>query len=263
MAKNIAASRQKKPSGLSDKVSDIVLVVICAAVMLIVAYPLYYVLVASFSDPYDVYAGKTFLLPSQFTLKGYQAVFADSALFSGFINSIKYTVIGTIYSVVMIYLVAYPLSVKDLPGRKYISLFFVITMYFGGGLVPTYLIVKQTGLLGSMWALFLPGVVAVGNVIIVRNFFENNIPGTAGSCRDRRRIQMDGVRQNGHSSEPLHHGRHGRVQHGGLLERLVHRSDLPESRSGSAAAGAAQYPDQELHQRQPVLYGSGRLCRTE
>ena len=176
MAKNIAASRQKKPSGLSDKVSDIVLVVICAAVMLIVAYPLYYVLVASFSDPYDVYAGKTFLLPSQFTLKGYQAVFADSALFSGFMNSIKYTVIGTIYSVVMIYLVAYPLSVKDLPGRKYISLFFVITMYFGGGLVPTYLIVKQTGLLGSMWALFLPGVVAVGNVIIVRNFFENNIP---------------------------------------------------------------------------------------
>ena len=138
MAKNIAASRQKKPGGLSDKVSDIVLVVICAAVMLIVAYPLYYVLVASFSDPYDVYAGKTFLLPSQFTLKGYQAVFADSALFSGFINSIKYTVIGTIYSVVMIYLVAYPLSVKDLPGRKYISLFFVITMYFGGGLVPTY-----------------------------------------------------------------------------------------------------------------------------
>ena len=176
MAKNIAASRQKQPGGLSDKVSDIVLVVICAAIMLIVAYPLYYVLVASFSDPYDVYAGKTFLLPSQFTLKGYQAVFADSALFSGFMNSIKYTVIGTIYSVVMIYLVAYPLSVKDLPGRKYISLFFVITMYFGGGLVPTYLIVKQTGLLGSMWALFLPGVVAVGNVIIVRNFFENNIP---------------------------------------------------------------------------------------
>lgn len=89
MAKNIAASRQKKPSGLSDKVSDIVLVVICAAIMLIVAYPLYYVLVASFSDPYDVYAGKTFLLPSQFTLKGYQAVFADSALFSGFVNSIN------------------------------------------------------------------------------------------------------------------------------------------------------------------------------
>ena len=105
MAKNIAASRQKQPGGLSDKVSDIVLVVICAAVMLIVAYPLYYVLVASFSDPLRcVRLSKTFLLPSQFTLKGYQAVFADSALFSGFMNSIKYTVIGTIYSVVMIIL---------------------------------------------------------------------------------------------------------------------------------------------------------------
>ena len=177
MAKsNKGSISARKRGGLSDNVSDIVLLVICAAVMLIVAYPLYYVLVASFSDPYDVYAGKTFLLPSQFTLKGYQAVFADSALFSGFMNSIKYTVIGTIYSVVMIYLVAYPLSVRDLPGRKYISLFFVITMYFGGGLVPTYLIVKETGLLGNIWALFLPGVVAVGHVIIVRNFFENNIP---------------------------------------------------------------------------------------
>ncbi len=238
MAKNIAASRQKKPGGLSDKVSDIVLVVICAAVMLIVAYPLYYVLVASFSDPYDVYAGKTFLLPSQFTLKGYQAVFADSALFSGFINSIKYTVIGTIYSVVMIYLVAYPLSMKDLPGRKYISLFFVITMYFGGGLVPTYLIVKQT-------------------------LREQHSQRTAGSRRDRRCLQVDRLCKDGHSAEPFHHGSYGGVQHGGLLERLVHRSDLPESRSGSAAAGAAQYPDQELHQCQPILHGSGRLCRTE
>ena len=175
MAKNIAASRQKKPGGLSDKVSDIVLVVICAAVMLIVAYPLYYVLVASFSDPYDVYAGKTFLLPSQFTLKGYQAVFADSALFSGFMNSIKYTVIGTIYSVVMIYLVAYPLSVKDLPGRKYISLFFVITMYFGGGLIPTYLVIQRLQMLNTIWALILPGCLSVYNMIVARTFFKSNI----------------------------------------------------------------------------------------
>ena len=173
MAKNIAASRQKQPGGLSDKVSDIVLVVICAAVMLIVAYPLYYVLVASFSDPYDVYAGKTFLLPSQFTLKGYQAVFADSALFSGFINSIKYTVIGTIYSVVMIYLVAYPLSVKDLPGRKYISLFFVITMYFGGGLVPYYMVLKGIHMLNTFWVFIFPLMMSVYNMILVRSYVES------------------------------------------------------------------------------------------
>ena len=168
--------RKNKLTGMSDKMSDIILVVMCTAVMLIVAYPLYYVLIASVSDPYDVYAGKTFLLPSQFTLKGYESVFADDRIFNGYLNSIKYTVVGTIFSVVMIYITAYPLSRKTLPGRKWISIFFLITMYFGGGLVPTYLVVKNTGLLNNMWSLFLPGGVAVGNMIIVRNFFENSIP---------------------------------------------------------------------------------------
>ena len=163
-------------TGLSDKMSDFILVTMCAIVMLVVAYPLYYVLVASISDPYDVYAGKTFLMPSQFTLKGYESVFADQRIFSGYMNSIKYTVVGTLFSTVMVYITAYPLSIKTLPGRKWISLFFLVTMYFGGGLVPTYLVVKNTGLLNNMWALFLPGGVAMGNVIIVRNFFENSIP---------------------------------------------------------------------------------------
>ena len=169
---------KKKQSigGMSDKTSDIVLVVATALIMLIIAYPLYYVVVASISDPYDVYAGKTFLLPSKFTLEGYQAVFSNSNLLNGFINSVKYTVIGTLYSVVTVYITAYPLSKRDLPGRKWISIFFIITMYFGGGLIPTYLVVRDTGLLNNMWALFLPGGVGMGNVIIVRNFFENNIP---------------------------------------------------------------------------------------
>lgn len=165
-----------KLTGLSEKSSDIILVILCTIILLIVAYPLYYVLIASVSNPYDVYAGKTFLLPSQFTLDGYKSVFADPNILLGIFNSFKYTIIGTVFSVVVLYLTAYPLSVKDLPGRKLISIFFIITMYFGGGMVPTYLVVKQTGLINSMWALFLPGGVAVGNMIIVRNFFENSIP---------------------------------------------------------------------------------------
>ena len=168
--------KKNRLTGMSDKMSDFVLVTMCAAIMLVVAYPLYYVLIASVSDPYDVYAGKTFLMPSQFTLQGYESVFADQRIFSGYMNSIKYTVVGTLFSTVMVYITAYPLSVKSLPGRKWISLFFLVTMYFGGGLVPTYLVVKNTGLLNNMWALFLPGGVAMGNVIIVRNFFENSIP---------------------------------------------------------------------------------------
>jgi putative aldouronate transport system permease protein len=162
--------------GLSDKASDIILVIICLAIVFLVAYPLYYVLIASVSNPYDVYAGKTFLFSSRVMLDGYKAVFADKNIITGYLNSIKYTVIGTAFSVAMVYFTAYPLSIKDLPGRKFISIFFIVTMYFGGGLIPTYLIVKQTGLIDNIWALFLPGGVAVGNVIIVRNFFENNIP---------------------------------------------------------------------------------------
>lgn len=162
--------------GLSDRTSDIILVVICLIIVFLVAYPLYYVLVASVSNPYDVYAGKTFLLPSGFTLDGYKAVFADKSIITGFLNSIKYTVVGTVFSVVMIYLSAYPLSVKNLPGRKFISILFIITMYFGGGLMPTYLVVRDTGLIDTIWAMFLPGGVAVGNMIIVRNFFEHSIP---------------------------------------------------------------------------------------
>ncbi len=166
----------KKTHSMSDRTSDIILVAVTAVVLLIVAYPIYYVLIASVSNPYDVYAGKTFLLPSEFTLKGYTAVFADPNILSGYINSIKYTVIGTIFSVVMLYITAYPLAQRDLPGRKFFSIFFLITMYFGGGLIPTFLVVKQTHLIDSIWALFLPGGVAVGNMIIVRNYFQNSIP---------------------------------------------------------------------------------------
>ena len=169
-------NKKNNLTGMSDKTSDIVLVVATALIMLIIAYPLYYVIIASVSDPYDVYAGKTFLLPSKFTLEGYKAVFSNSNLLNGFLNSVKYTIIGTLYSVVTVYITAYPLSKKNLPGRKWISIFFIITMYFGGGLIPTYLVVRDTGLLNNMWALFLPGGVGMGNVIIVRNFFENNIP---------------------------------------------------------------------------------------
>lgn len=167
---------KKTNLGMSDKSSDIILVIVSICLTLIVAYPLYYVLIASVSNPYDVYAGKTFLLPSEFSFKGYKAVFADSSIFTGYLNSIKYTVIGTIFSVVMLYITAFPLAQKDLPGRKALSLFFIITMYFSGGLIPTYLVVKETGLIGNMWALFIPGGVSVSNMILVRNYFQSSIP---------------------------------------------------------------------------------------
>ncbi len=160
----------------SDRLFEIGTRFFLIVLVIIVAYPLYYVLVASVSNPYDVYAGKTFLFPSQFSLEGYRRVFKENSIAAGYINSIYYTLLGTSVSVALIITSAYALSKKNLPGRKFIMIFYVITMYFGGGLIPTYLVVAKTGLMNSVWALILPGGVAVFNVIVARTFFETSIP---------------------------------------------------------------------------------------
>lgn len=160
----------------TDYIFEIVTCLFLLVLVIIVAYPLYYVLIASISDPYDVYAGKTFLLPSKVTFEGYKRVFQESAIAKGYVNSIYYTVLGTFISVALIITTAYPLSKKTLPGKRAIMIFYVITMYFGGGLIPTYIVVSKLNLLNSVWALILPGGVAVYNVIVARTFFETSIP---------------------------------------------------------------------------------------
>ena len=97
-----ANTKTGKLTGLSERTSDFILAAVCAIIHLIVAYHLYYILIASISNPYDVYAGKTFLLPSQFTLDGYKAVFSDNSVVTGIFNSFKYTIIGTVFSVVVL-----------------------------------------------------------------------------------------------------------------------------------------------------------------
>ncbi len=167
----------KKENKLSsDKVFEIANCVFLLILVIIVTYPLYYVLVASISDPYEVYAGKTFLLPSKVTFEGYARVFKEKSIAMGYVNSIYYTVLGTLVSVALIITTGYCVSKKTLPFRKAIMIFYVITMYFGGGLIPTYLVVSKTGLLNSVWSLILPGGVAVYNVIVARTYFESSIP---------------------------------------------------------------------------------------
>lgn len=160
----------------SDRVLEFLLIAIVLVFVLIVLYPLYYVLMASISEPYDVYAGKTFLLPSNITFEGYIKVFQDKAISRSYLNSILYTTVGTIISTVLVLTTAYPLSRKELPGKKMIMVFYVITMYFSGGLIPTYLVVSKTGLINTIWALILPGGVSVFNVIVARTYFESSIP---------------------------------------------------------------------------------------
>ena len=162
--------------GGSDRAINIAMMIGILIFLVIIIYPLYYVVIASVSDPYAVYAGKTFFLPSGFTLEGYVRVFQEKAIASGYLNSIFYTVLGTIIATALVVMTAYPLSRRELPGRKAIMIFFIITMYFTGGLIPTYLVVAKTGLLNTVWALILPGGVSVFNVIVARTYFESSIP---------------------------------------------------------------------------------------
>lgn len=170
------ASNMKIKKKSSEKTFDIINGAFLLILVILVAYPLYYVLIASISDPYEVYAGKTFLLPSKITFEGYKRVFKENSIAGGYLNSIYYTVLGTVVSVALVLTTGYCMSKKTLPFRRAIMIFYVITMYVGGGLIPTYLVVSKMHMLNSVWALILPGGVSVYNVIVTRTFFETSIP---------------------------------------------------------------------------------------
>ncbi|WP_257208674.1 carbohydrate ABC transporter permease [Bacillus sp. AFS031507] len=171
--KNKRMTRKSK----EDKVFDIINFFLVAIILLLVVYPLYFIVIASISDPNMIYEGKVWLLPKELTLEGYQRIFGDSKIWLGYKNSIMYTVVGTIVNVSFTLMAAYALSRKDLYGRNVIMFLFLMTMFFSGGLIPTYLVVKNLGLLNTMWALILPKAVAVWNVIVAKTFFESSIPG--------------------------------------------------------------------------------------
>ena len=133
----------KTKNSLSDKWIDIILLIIGIIVFLITIYPLYFVIIASFSSPSAVSGGQVWLMPKSFTLDGYKRVFENERIWLGYRNTIIYTIAGTLISLVFTLPAGYALSRKDLKGRKFISLFFVFTMYFSGGLIPTYFIVDK------------------------------------------------------------------------------------------------------------------------
>lgn len=159
-----------------DRAFTIVNYVILTIFLVSVAYPLIFVLSASFSNPKAVISGQMWLWPVDFTLDGYEAVFKNDRIVVGFQNSLFYTVVGSLISVVLTVLAAYPLSRKDLAGRNVFMFLFVFTLLFGGGLIPTYLVVRELGLLNTRWALIIPGALSVYNMIITRTFFQETIP---------------------------------------------------------------------------------------
>lgn len=145
-------------------------------VLLIVAYPLYFVVIASFSDPVLVGTGKVWLFPRGFTTEGYERVLGDPEILRGYLNTILYTFVGVVINLSVTLPAAYALSRKDLKGRNVILFLFMLTMFISGGLIPTFIVVNNLHLLNTMWALVLPVAMSVYNMIIARTFFLNTIP---------------------------------------------------------------------------------------
>lgn len=140
-----------------------------------VAYPLWYILVMSFDG--DIYNTSVRLFPRRFSLNGYVAVFNYTKIWSGYGNSIVYMVLGTAVNMVVTICAAYPLSRRDVRGRNFISLLFAFTMYFSGGLIPSYLLISSLGMIDTLWAMIIPGAMSVYNMIVMRTYFESSIPG--------------------------------------------------------------------------------------
>ena len=159
-----------------DKIFEIVNHTLLTLILIVVLYPILYIIAASFSDPQAVISGEVFIFPVRPTLRGYEAVFKNKKILTGFANSVFYLVFGTALNIVMTLLCAYPLSRKEFQARNFLSMFFVFTMYFSGGLVPTYMVVKGLNLIDNRLAIIIPTAMSTYNMIICRTYMVNTIP---------------------------------------------------------------------------------------
>ncbi|MBR3107185.1 MAG: carbohydrate ABC transporter permease, partial [Clostridia bacterium] len=169
-------THRKLKRARGDVIYDTVIFIILTFIFLIVAYPLYFVIISSISDPIEVSAGKVTLAPVGFTLDGYKEVFKTKTVMRGFLNSLIITIMGTSINLLVTIPTSYALSRPDFTLKRPITLFYILTMFVSGGMMPTYIIVRSTGILNTWWALILPGCLGVYNMIVGRTFFKTNIP---------------------------------------------------------------------------------------
>jgi multiple sugar transport system permease protein/putative aldouronate transport system permease protein len=164
----------------SDKLGERVFLLINSFFLLvtfiIVVYPLIYIVSSSLSSTRAVMSGRVWLYPVDPSLAGYKAVFRNQDILTGYVNTLIYTTLGTLLNLIVTIAAAYPLSRKDLRARKVIMFYFVFTLFFSGGIVPTYMLVNKLGLINTRWSMILPVALSVWNMIITRTFFETNIP---------------------------------------------------------------------------------------
>lgn len=171
MKKSVLSRKSRFDTGF-----DIVNTLLLVIALIIVLYPMYFVVIASISDATSIASGKVILFPKNISMVGYKRILQDNRIWSGYGNSIFYTAATTVIGVIATIMAGYSFSRKDLAGRRVLMTMYVFTMYFSGGLIPTYLVAKELGLMGSPWIVILLGSMSVYNIIIARSFFQNNIP---------------------------------------------------------------------------------------
>jgi len=161
---------------LSDKNFDRINIALVSITTLIIIYPLIFVISASISDPHAVDTGKMWLWPVDITFDGFVRVFQNKAIWVGYKNTIIYTIVGTCIHLFLLLPCAYALSRKELMAKKFFLWFILLTMLFNGVLVPTYLVVKSLGMVNTMWAIVVPGVIGAWSILVARSFFQQTIP---------------------------------------------------------------------------------------
>ena len=181
MAQSASAKRRRHSGGIKytsfwDRMYMAVTLTILTVMLVVVAFPLIYVISSSFSSPEAVGNGRVVLLPVDPGIEGYRAVFTTPIIWRGYRNSIFYTFFGTLINLAMTMLAAYPLSRRDLRVRKFVNLMFSFCMIFGAGMIPSYLLVRDLGLLNTVWAMLIPGAMSVYNVIIARTYIQSSVP---------------------------------------------------------------------------------------
>jgi putative aldouronate transport system permease protein len=172
----MASIRRPIQESVGDRLFLALVYLFLTAVLIAALYPLIFVLSSSFSSPSAVSGGRVWLWPVEATLIGYKAALQNKLIVTGYTNSLIYTVAGTLISVTATIMLAFPLSRKSFFGRGGLTVFLVFTMLFSGGLIPTYLVVKEVGMINTRWALLIPNAISVWQVIIARTFFQTSIP---------------------------------------------------------------------------------------
>lgn len=168
-------NKRKISDSTEDKIFYILNTFVLIMLLVIVLYPLYFVIIASVSDYKAVGRGEVVFLPKGFSLYAYQQVFQKRSVLIGYRNTIFYTIAGTSINLIFTMITGYALSVK-FPGRRVINFFITFTMFFGGGIIPTYFVIRDLHLLNSIWVLLLPGAISAYNLILCRSFMESTIP---------------------------------------------------------------------------------------